>query len=166
MTRPLLWALPLAAALLAPLTALAEPSAIYIVRHAEKASEGKDPGLTAQGESRARNIGTILAQAGITHIFSSPTTRTRATAAPLAERTGVTVETYDPRAPQLLADKVHSLDGAVLIVGHSNTVPALVRLFGGAASEQELPESEYSRLYQLTPGPAGQTRTVLLTSPP
>lgn len=166
MTLRLLGALPLAAALLAPACALAEPTAIYIVRHAEKGTEGKDPDLTANGQARARTIATILQQAGVTHVFSTPTARTRQTAQPLAERAGVAVEAYDPRAPQALADKVHALDGAVLIVGHSNTVPALVRLFGGEAPEKELSESDYSRLYQLTPAPDGKLRTVLLTSPP
>lgn len=166
MTMRLLRALPLAVALLAPALALAEPSAIYIVRHAEKGTEGKDPDLTAQGQARASNIATLLQKAGIAHVFSTPTARTRETAQPMAERAGVTVESYDPRAPQALVDKVHLLDGAVLIVGHSNTVPALVRMFGGDEADKEIPETEYNRLYQLTPGPDGKLRTVRLTSLP
>ncbi|MGZ5200244.1 MAG: SixA phosphatase family protein [Telluria sp.] len=166
MTMRLLCALPLAAALLAPACALAEPSAIYIVRHAEKAPDGKDPDLTADGQARARNIATMLQKAGVTHVFSTSTARTRETAQPLAERAGVTVEAYDPRAPQALVDKVRALDGAVLVVGHSNTVPALVRLFGGDEADKEIPETEYNRLYQLTPGPDGKLRTVRLTSVP
>jgi phosphohistidine phosphatase SixA len=166
MTIRLLHAWPLAVALLAPACALAEPSAIYIVRHAEKAPEGKDPDLTADGQARARNIAAMLQKAGVTHVFSTPTARTRETAQPLAERAGVAIENYDPRAPQALADKVHALDGAVLIVGHSNTVPALVRLLGGDEADKEIPETEYNRLYQLTPGPGGKPRTVRLTSLP
>lgn len=156
--------LTLAVAVLAPVAAFAEPSAIYVVRHAEKAATGKDPELTAEGKARAQNIAVILQKAGITHVFSTPFARTRATAEPTALRSGVAVETYDPRAPQALVDKVKSLDGAVLVVGHSNTVPELVRLFGGAAGA-DIPESEYDSLYQLVPGAKGVT-TVLLTSPP
>jgi broad specificity phosphatase PhoE len=166
MTLRLLCALPLAAALLAPACVLAEPTAIYIVRHAEKGTEGKDPDLTADGKLRARNIATILQHAGVMHVFSTPTARTRETAQPLAERAGVTVQEYDPRAPQALVDKVRALDGAVLVVGHSNTVPALVRLFGGAESEKEMPETEYTRVYQLTPTADGKLRTVRLSSLP
>jgi broad specificity phosphatase PhoE len=166
MTMRLLYALPLAAALLAPACALAEPSAIYIVRHAEKGTEGKDPDLTAEGQVRARNIATLLQKAGVTHVFSTPTARTRETAQPLAERAGIKVEDYDPRAPQALVDRVRSLDGAVLVVGHSNTVPALVRLFGGEEADKEISETEYNRLYQLTAGPDGKLRTVRLTSLP
>jgi phosphohistidine phosphatase SixA len=159
-----LLSIPLTVALLAPCAAFADPTAIYVVRHAEKAAGGKDPALTAEGRARAQNIATILQKAGIAHIFSTPYVRTRQTAAPLAQRGNVQVETYDPRAPQALVDKVKSLDGAVLVVGHSNTVPELVRLFGGAPGA-DIPETEYDRLYQLVPGPAG-VMTILLTSPP
>lgn len=166
MTTNLMRVLPLLAALLAPACALAEPSAIYIVRHAEKGTESKDPDLTADGQQRARNIATILQHAGIAHVFSTPTARTRQTAQPAAERSHVAVEAYDPRNPQALVDKVRALDGAVLVVGHSNTVPDLVRAFGGAEADKEIPDAEYSRLYQLAPGPDGKLRTVRLTSLP
>lgn len=89
--------LTLACALLAPCLAFAEPTFIYLVRHAEKGAAGQDPALTAQGKARARNIATILQKAGIGSIFSSDTIRTRQTAAPLAQRSGLTVEEYDAR---------------------------------------------------------------------
>ena len=146
-------------------SALAEPSAIYLVRHAEKAAAAMDPDLLPRGQARARNIATILGKAGITAIFSTPTARTQQTAAPLAQRTGITVQLYDPRAPQALADKVKAASGAVLVVGHSNTLPELVRLFGGAPGP-DIGEDEYERIYQLLRGPDGQVRTILLSSPP
>jgi phosphohistidine phosphatase SixA len=146
-------------------SALAEPSAVYLVRHAEKGTVGKDPDLLPQGQERARNIAAILGKAGITAIFSTPTARTRQTAAPLAQRSGVTVQLYDPRAPQALVDKVKAASGAVLVVGHSNTLPELVRLFGGAPGA-DIGEDEYERIYQLLRGPDGQVRTILLGSPP
>lgn len=155
----------LALALLAPAGAFAEPGAIYLVRHAEKASTGKDPDLTAEGKARAQNIATILHKAGITHIFSTSYARTTQTAQALAQRTGLAVESYDPKDPQALVGKVKSLNGAVLVVGHSNTVPELVRLFGGGPVS-DIPESEYERLYQLIIGRDGSITTVQLTSPP
>ena len=149
--------------LLSP-AALAEPAAIYLVRHAEKALVGKDPDLSPQGQGRARNIAAILQRAGITAIFSTPTARTRQTADPLAQRTGVAVQLYDPGAPRALVDKVRASSGAVLVVGHSNTLPELVRLFGGAPGA-EIADDEYDRLYQLIPGPDGEMKTILLASP-
>jgi hypothetical protein len=38
--------------MLAPCAALAEPAMIYLVRHGEKESGGKDPALSAQGQAR------------------------------------------------------------------------------------------------------------------
>lgn len=162
----LLGALSLMGAMLtAPCAALAEPGVIYLVRHAEKADAGKDPELTAQGQVRAQNIAAILQKAGITRIFSSPTTRTRQTAQALARRSGVEVQSYDPAAPKALVEKVKSQSGAVLVVGHSNTLPELVRLFGGAPGA-DIADNEYDRLYQLIVGPDGAITTVLLTSLP
>ncbi|MGJ7918795.1 SixA phosphatase family protein [Massilia sp. LXY-6] len=161
--RPLLCAA-LAALTLLPGLAAAEPSAIYLVRHAEKAAEGKDPDLTPQGQTRAQHIAAMLHRAGITAIFSTPTARTRQTAAPLAQRTGLTVQLYDPRAPRVLVEKVRALSGAVVVVGHSNTLPELVKLFGGAPGSEIL-DDEFDRLYQLLPGADGQVRTILLGTP-
>ena len=161
----LLLALSFTLTALAPAAALAEPSMIYLVRHGEKATDSKDPALTEQGKARAQNIATILQKAGIASIYSSPTNRTRQTAQPLAARSGLEVQTYDPSAPKALVEKVKSLNGAVLVVGHSNTLPELVRLFGGAPGA-DIADNEYDRLYQLIVGPNGAITTVLLTSVP
>jgi broad specificity phosphatase PhoE len=157
--------LTLAAALLAPYLAFAEPTIIYLVRHGEKEAVGKDPALTAQGQARAQNIATILQKAGIGSIFSSTTMRTRQTAAPLAQRSGLPVQGYDPSAPEALVEKVKALNGAVLIVGHSNTVPDRVRMFGGAPGA-DVADNEFDRLYQLIRGANSTLTTVPLTPPP
>jgi phosphohistidine phosphatase SixA len=161
----LLARLALAIALLSPFAVPAAPSAIYLVRHAEKAATGKDPELTADGQARARTIATILQHAGVRHVFSTPFVRTRQTAAALAERSGLQVATYDPAAPQALVERVRLLEGAVLVVGHSNTLPELVRLFGGQPGA-DIADNEYDRLYQLLPAADGGIATILLTSPP
>ena len=148
--------------LLAPCAAIAEPSMIYLVRHGEKAAEGKDPDLTPEGRQRAQNIATILGKTGIAHVFSTPTNRTRQTAQPLAQARGLTVQLYETRT--LLA-QVKTLSGPVLVVGHSNTLPELVRLFGGQPGP-DIADNEYDRLYQLIPGPNATVTTVLFTSPP
>ena len=156
--------LSLSLALLAPCAAMAEPSAIYLVRHGEKMSESGDPELTSKGRARAEHVGILLHRAGITGIFSTPTNRTRQTAEPLAQKTGLAVQVYDPRNPKALVEKVKGLSGAVLVVGHSNTLPELVRLFGGAPGA-DIGDNEYDRLYQLTPAVGGAVHTVLFTTP-
>jgi broad specificity phosphatase PhoE len=156
--------LSLSLAILAPGAALAEPSAIYLVRHGEKQSEHGDPELTPQGRARAQVIATFLSRAGVTSVFSTPTQRTRQTAEPLAQRAKLAVQAYDPKNPKALVEKVKGLTGAVLVVGHSNTLPELVRLFGGAPGA-DVGDKEYDRLYQLTPGAGGAVNTVLFTTP-
>ena len=161
----LLRKLSLIVAIMLPGVALAEPGAIYLVRHGEKASAGQDPALTPQGRQRAQNIAAILHRTDIQAIFSTPTARTLQTAQPLAQQLGLTVERYDPAAPKALVAKVNALQGAVLVVGHSNTLPELVRLFGGEPGA-DIADDEYDRLYQLTPQSGGTVRTVVLTSLP
>lgn len=152
-------------AMLTPCAALADPAAVYLVRHGEKEAAGQDPALTAQGRQRAQNIATMLHKTGIVHIFSTPTARTRQTAQPLAERSKLEVQLYDPRAPQALVAKVKGLNGPVLVVGHSNTLSELVRLFGGQPGA-EIADNEYDRVYQLTPTANGGVGTVMFTSLP
>jgi broad specificity phosphatase PhoE len=153
----------LAALSLLPGLAAAEPSAIYLVRHGEKLA-GQDPELSPRGLERARHVAAILHRAGVTAIFSTPTARTRQTAAPLAQQTGVAVQLYDPAAPRALVEKVRGLSGAVVVVGHSNTLPELVKLFGGAPGA-EIADDEFDRLYQLLPVANGQVKTILLGTP-
>lgn len=167
LTRPaqLLGPMVLAAALLAPCAAMAEPDMIYLVRHGEKATDSNDPSLTPQGRQRAQNIASILHRAGIKTIFSTPTARTLETAKPLSTSLSLPVQQYDAGKPEALVNKVKTLQGPVLVVGHSNTLPQLVRLFGGAPGA-EIGDNEYDRLYQLINGADGKVTTVLLTSLP
>lgn len=163
--RLLLIALCLGMGLGLPGLALADPAFIYLVRHGEKAA-GSDPALTAQGQQRARNIAALLRHAGIDTILSSPTQRTMQTALPLSRLASVTVQPYDPARPQDLVARIKAIEGgAVLVVGHSNTLPELVRLLGGAAGT-DIGDEEYERVYQLSRGPDGQVRTVRLSSWP
>lgn len=158
-------ALALAALLLAPNLAQALDAAriVYVTRHAEKAAEGKDPGLTAQGQARARALAVMLGKAGIAHVFSTATMRTTQTAQPLAAQVDVPVTFYDAGTLDLVVRQIKALPGATLLVGHSNTVPELVKLLGGAAGTP-LGEDEFDRLYQVIIAPDGSVTTVLLTT--
>lgn len=158
----------LSLSMILPTTTFAAPSMVYLVRHGEKALEGKDPELTAQGRQRAQNIATMLGKTGIAHVFSTPTNRTRQTAQPLAQGSGLAIQLYDPGTPKLLVEKVKTLSGPVLVVGHSNTLSELVRLFGGQPGP-DIADNEYDRVYQLLPGQHGSAAavtTVLFTSLP
>ncbi|MFM1561220.1 MAG: SixA phosphatase family protein [Roseibacillus sp.] len=134
----------------------------FLVRHAEKMETGEDPDLTAAGESRARDLAAMLRTAGITQVHSSDYKRTRNTAAPTAELLGLKVRIYDPRDLPTLVVELKAAGGRHLIVGHSNTTPALAKLLGGQAGAPVDEKREYDRLYVITVDAGGEASTVLL----
>lgn len=118
---------------------------VFIIRHLHKAT-GKDPSLTSEGAAAAERLATKLADKSIVAIYATPTRRAMETAGPLARNTGVAVTQYDPQAPASLVASVAASEGAVLVVGHSNTVPDLVVRFGGYPAPQ-LTEQDYGTVF-------------------
>lgn len=138
---------------------------IYLVRHAEKQTDGsKDPLLTLIGQQRATNIGQMLKDKNITAIYSSDYNRTRQTAQPLAQLLGITVIIYDPSKLEAFARQLLNRQGNLLIVGHSNTTPGLASLLG-AKDFGEIDHSEYHRVYQLSFGPEAIKSELLFSGP-
>jgi broad specificity phosphatase PhoE len=133
-----------------PLTVAAQDDVVvYLVRHAERAEDGTDdPPISEDGEARARLVAELLRDAGITHIHSTDYKRTRSTAGPTARETGLDVRSYDPRDLPSFAAQVLATPGRHLVVGHSNTTPALVEALGGDPGEP-IEEFEYDRIYLL-----------------
>lgn len=151
-------------ALLAPAAARAQAPAaelIVLVRHAETTPDGtRDPALSGGGTERAARLATLLADAGIDRVHSSPYRRTRQTAGPVAAAGGREVEEYDPRALPDVAARLLAEPGRHLVVGHSNTTPALVELLGGEPGP-DIAEDEHGRIYFLFPA-EGAVRTLVL----
>ncbi len=147
-----------------PLAASADVTMIYLVRHGEKGL-GNDPALTAEGLTRAKNIAETLSKAKITQIFSSNYQRTRQTAEPLSKALSLPVQSYDPGKQAAFAQQLLALKGNTLVVGHSNTLPELVKLLGGEPGG-DIADEEFNRLYQLTIEKDGKITTTLLHSMP
>jgi hypothetical protein len=61
-----------------------QPALVFLVRHAEKQTDGEDPALTAAGRQRALELARLLGESGISEVYSTDFARTRDTAAPLA----------------------------------------------------------------------------------
>lgn len=144
-------------AALALTVALSLPSLaqeVVLVRHAEKSTE-TDPGLTPAGQARAQSLADLLRATPPTMILTSPARRTRETGAPTAAQAGVTSQAVPippgdiPAHIRLTAEKLATLKpGQVaLVVGHGNTVPAVIKALGGPAIP-DLPECAYDRLYR------------------
>ncbi|RUO42256.1 histidine phosphatase family protein [Pseudidiomarina aestuarii] len=120
---------------------------IYVFRHAEKADTADNPSLNEQGQLRAQQLARALQHADIQSIFSTRYARTQQTAAPLATALGLAVETYQAGDADAIIATVKKLRHPTLIIGHSNTVPNIVRAAGGEAPD--LTEKDYGDLFQV-----------------
>jgi probable phosphoglycerate mutase len=137
---------------------------VLLVRHAEDLEQGADPELSELGRRRVQELVGALASVRLTGVHSSPYQRTRETAGPVAAAHALAVQDYDPQQLPAFAARLRAAGGTHLVVGHSNTTPALVRALGGDPGTP-IDESEHGRLYALTLSGAG-VHTLLLHLPP
>lgn len=153
-------------------TAAEAQKLVILSRHAERADGGsmsgtaqKDPPLSAAGEARAARLAAMLADSGIKAIFASEFKRTQDTAKPLAARLKLTVQTMPgSNTAGLVArlKKEHAND-VVFVVGHSDTVPAVIKALGGPGVT--IPDTEYDNLFVLVPATGAFTRLRLAAEP-
>jgi len=135
---------------------------VFLVRHAEKVDESRDPELSAIGMKRAQQLAEVLRDAGIDHIHSSDYIRNRDTAIPLAEILDLEVGLYDPDQQAAFTEQLRSMGGRHLVIGHSNTIPAAVELLGGDPGTPIDGHTEYDRLYVIAVSPDDTVSTTLL----
>ena len=134
---------------------------VVLVRHAERAAEpAADPSLTPAGRARAESLAEALKHARVSSILTSHLARTRHTAAPLAAASGapVTVVPLTGGVERYVAATVAAVrraprDATVVVVGHSNTVPAIAKALGHDAAT-DIPECRYDNLLVLELGAA------------
>jgi phosphohistidine phosphatase SixA len=152
------------AAALAVLLAVAAPvaaqSTVFVVRHAERADAGMpktaaDPDLSSIGHTRAESLAVALRDGGITAIFVTPLKRTQQTAAPLAKLLKLTPVVVEANDAAGLAKRLLAHRGAALVVGHSNTVPEIVKLLG-ITEAVTIGDSEFDRLFVVVRPEAGK----------
>ena len=147
----LLAALALIALTLIPLRASAQ-QAIYLVRHAEQVQSADDPPLTEAGQQRARALASFLRDAGITAVYSSQAQRTRQTAQPMAGALGVQVQQVPRENTAELIARVRKEEprGRVLVVGHSETVPQILKALGHP-EELTIDRTDYDNVFVVVP---------------
>jgi broad specificity phosphatase PhoE len=164
----------LAAGLLAAAPAAAQDSTVVVlVRHAEKAAvEGNDPPLSEAGQARAQALAETLRGMHFDAAIATVRQRTQATAQPVAQVNGLTPEIVElgPAHVDSVAAAVRRHAGhTVLVVGHSNTVPRIIRALGGPQL-RDLCEPEFSHLYVLVlkdgAAPRLEQRTYGTADPP
>lgn len=133
----------------------AAPQLVILVRHAEKAVEPReDPALSEAGSARAKALAQALADTKVGAVLTSPLRRTRDTGAPTAEAADIQPQaigfeggTAAHVAAVAAAVRAQAAD-TVLVVGHSNTIPAIVAALGGPKLA-DFCESSFSHLLLL-----------------
>lgn len=149
---------------------VAEAQMVILVRHAERADAGApagaamtgtpDPELSEAGKARAQALARMLKDAGITAIYTTEFRRTIDTALPLSDALGLVSTTVSSRDQAGLVEKIKAhAGGAVLVVGHSNTVPAIIKALGGP--DLTIGDNEYDSLFFV--GPGGVTTRIRFT---
>jgi broad specificity phosphatase PhoE len=127
-------------------------SVVVLVRHAEPAAGGSDPGLAPAGVARAATLASMLAGAEVTAIFTSDLRRTKETAAPLASLLSIApVVIADD--PKVAAAQIKAAGQHVLVVGHSDTTPAIIKALGGPAVS--IKPKQFDRMFVLSVPPSG-----------
>ena len=157
----------------APETRLAPVSAattVVIVRHAEKSTDDpRDPSLSPEGLNRARILSVLLRNAGVTDIYATQYKRTRQTAEPLAQQLGIAIVERPVNSANSaiyardLAREIltRSAGKGVLVVGHSNTEPDIVKALSGSAVP-EIADPEYDHIFVVVIPASGSPRLMRL----
>jgi phosphohistidine phosphatase SixA len=147
---------------------------IFVVRHAERAdttpaagaamtapSPSDDPPLSTAGHERAARLAAMLRSANIKYIFATEFLRTRQTAAPLAQARHLETVSVPGKEPDALFGELRGLKGNILIVGHSNTVPDILKRLG-IKEEIAIGDSEFDNLVVVVRPETGEATLVKL----
>jgi phosphohistidine phosphatase SixA len=124
---------------------------VFVVRHAERADAGMqkgmdDPPLSASGAARAAALARMLRSAHIERVFATEFRRTQQTAEPLAKAEHVDVTIVTAKDVDALVQKLTAGKGATLVVGHSDTVPRILKTLG-VKDNVKISDDEYDNLF-------------------
>lgn len=146
----------------------ARPRTVILVRHGEKtADDPRDPTLSEAGRARAAALLRLLGETRVTHVWTSEFKRTRDFGAGVAQKHELVPEVVPGRDPAGLAQRLAALpEGSIsLVVGHSNTLPAVAKALGATLSNlvggKDLGDDEYDRCVVITLAGAEQPCALL-----
>lgn len=109
------------------------PDEIYIVRHVEKqiiAGE-PDPDLSPLGYQHARALDEKLKTIKFDRVMATQYKRTQLTVKPIAKRNMKKLDIYNAGEVNSLAKRLlYACQQNIIVAGHSNTVPALLKALG------------------------------------
>ncbi len=98
----------------------------------------------------------MLGQARVDAIYVSGARRTQQTAKPLATALGITPVVIGDGDPQKTFDAIRKdhADDVVLVVGHSDSVPDMIKLWAPGA-DAKIQDPEFDKLFVVVPRPSG-----------
>jgi phosphohistidine phosphatase SixA len=133
----------------------AQDQTVLLIRHAEKAlNGGTDPDLSEQGQQRAIHLVELLKASKPAAIYTTQYQRTQQTGQPLATALNIplTIITIDKsntdEYPAILLERICVLPKGsnALVIGHSNSIPAIVEAWT-QEPVKPIADNEYDRLF-------------------
>jgi len=136
----------------------AQTTTILLLRHAEKDTTSSsatmmvaNPSLSKAGELRSQQLLTTLQLYKPDIIYSTNYIRTKATVEPLSKKFNKEIQWYDPKKLQSFADSLLQIvDKTIVVVGHSNTTPALVNLLIRENKYPAMEDNNYNQFWIVT----------------
>ena len=125
-------------------------SVYYFIRHAEKDrsnAENKNPELNQQGKIRALNWLYFFREIPLDKIYSTNYKRTIQTVEQIAEEKNIAISYYSPENIDAEIFKNQNKNMSILVVGHSNTTPALVNLIIGQNKFEKMDDNDNSSMF-------------------
>lgn len=146
---------------------------VILARHAEKMDAPReDPPLNEAGVARSQRLAALLSSAGVKAIYTSQFLRTKQTGELLAKQLGITVTPITIQSKQSnprevseqsirqIVDKIMEHPGdTALVIGHSNSVPDVIRMLGGDAVPT-IDEKKFDDLFIVTVYAKGKAKVV------
>lgn len=142
-----------------------EASTFYFIRHAEKDrsdNKNKNPNLTQQGVLRAAKWSLVLQETNFDAVYSTNYNRTKQTAKPTAEKNGLMLTIYNPMKLDVANFLNINRGKKILVVGHSNTTPAMVNAIIGTDKYSQIEDRNNSNLYIISISPSGELSDFML----
>ena len=141
--------------------------AVILVRHAELPDAAMAPAqdlpLSEAGEARAMRLSNMLKDAGVGAIYVTDFVRTNKTAQPLSREINRELIVLPKGDPQELVERIRKNHGGqtVLIVGHTDTLPGLLKALGHPVDIKIEPQ-DYTNLFLVIPKSDGAPTFVRL----
>lgn len=130
-----------------------ECSEFFLVRHAEKdrsKAENNNPKLNQKGKERSLKWAEVFKNIELDKIYSTNYYRTIGTVTPISKKLNLDITLYSPSKINYKNFISKNIGNKVLVVGHSNTIPAFVNGLINEKVYDQINDLNNSNLYIVT----------------